>query len=74
MVHIRTVKTFSGEKRYAVVSKIVTTMLDEKGKEIPRVEFLPVDYKVKNEIYPAVFPHTKEGLQKAKEIQKIYKK
>lgn len=73
MVHIKKVKLFNGELRYAVVSKVVSTAQDEKGQDIPRVEYLPVDYKVGKEIHSAIFPVTDEGLNKAKEIQKLFK-
>lgn len=74
MVHIKKIKLFNGELRYAVVSKVISTTQDEKGKDIPRVEYLPVDYKVGKETYPALFPVTEYGLRKAKEIQKVFKK
>lgn len=74
MVHIRKIKTFTGELKYAVVDEFKSTTKDEEGKILTKVEILPVDYQVGKVIYPAIFPHTEEGLEKAKEIQKLFKK
>lgn len=74
MVHIKKVKTFTGELRYAVVDEHKSTTKDLEDNVVTNVEYLPVDYRVGEEVYPAVFPLTDEGLEKAKEIQKIYKK
>ena len=74
MVHIRTVKTFSGEKKYAVVDKFKSITQDKEGNIVTKEEFLPVDYKVGKRVESAVFPYTEEGLKKAKEIQKIFNK
>lgn len=74
MVHIQKMKTFTGELNYAVVSKVISTTQDEKGNDIPRVEYLPVDYKVGQATFPAIFPLTDEGLAQAKDIQKLFNK
>ena len=77
MVHIRKIKTLHG-LRYAVVAphKSSTTKLDKNGKQIPvtKTEFLAVEYKSGDNVFPAIFPVTDDGLQKAKEVQKLFKK
>ena len=83
MVHIRKIKLFNGELRYAVVEPFKSTVIAKekvKGTEdkfktvtIEKTETLPVEYKVGKDVYPAVFPLTKEGLEKAKEIQALFK-
>jgi hypothetical protein len=88
MVHIRTIKLFNGEKRYAVVAPFKSTVVvkeqskveGEKAKKkvIEKTEHLVVDYKtgtgINEQILPAIFPVTAEGLKQAKEIQKLFKK
>lgn len=78
MVHINKVKLFNGELRYAVVEPFThsTVELDSRGNEewVTKTEELPVEYKVGDYIYSAVFPLTEEGLTKAKEIQKLFNK
>lgn len=83
MVHIRKIKLFNGELRYAVVAPFTSTVVvkekskveGEKAKTrvIEKTETLPVEYSVNKEIFPAVFPLTEEGLEKAKEIQALFK-
>lgn len=83
MIHITKVKLFNGELRYAVVEpfKSIVVVKEKskvegekaKTKVIEKVENLPVEYKSGNEVYPAVFPLTEEGLEKAKEIQALFK-
>lgn len=88
MVHIKTIKLFNGEKRYAVVAPFVSTVIvkepskvegeKSKKKVIEKTESLTVEYKtgtgINEQVVPAIFPHTKEGLAQAKEIQKLFKK
>lgn len=74
MVHIRTIKLFNGEKRYAVVAPFESITKDKEGKMVRTTETLAVEYKVGEQVFPAVFPHNTEGLEKAKEIQKLFKK
>lgn len=73
MVHIKIIKTFMGEKKYAVVDEFNHTTQDINENEITRKSILVVDYKSGNTNYPAIFPYTEEGLEKAKEVQKILK-
>lgn len=73
MVHIRIAKTIHGYA-YSLVEEFTSTTKDIDGKDVSKTEFLPLDYKVGKEILPAVFPYNQDGLDKAKEIQKIYKK
>jgi hypothetical protein len=88
MVHIKKVKLFNGELRYAVVEPFTSTVIvkeqpkgeGEKAKKkvIEKTEHLVVDYKtgtgINEQILPAIFPVTAEGLKQAKEIQKLFKK
>lgn len=77
MVHIKTIKLFNGEKRYAVVAPFTSTIIVKEGKEkkvINKTENLTVEYKSGENVFPAIFSHDAEGLEKAKEIQKIFKK
>lgn len=77
MVHIRKIKTWYGLK-YAVVDLVDTyrTHVDKNGKvSYEKVkEYQTVDYEVEDEVFPAIFPLTEEGLNRAKEVQKLYKK
>lgn len=83
MVHIRKIKTLYGLK-YAVVDKFThfEPKLDKKGN-LPANS--KVDYEKKEKYYAveygrgidtkiAIFPLTEEGLQQAKEVQKLFKK
>lgn len=88
MTHIKTVKLFNGEKRYAVVAPFKSTVvIKEKSKvegekaktrTIEKVENLAVEYKtgtgINEQVVPAIFPHTAEGLVQAKEIQALFNK
>jgi len=74
MVHIKKTKTFGGELMYAVVENFKSETKDENNNIIVTEQELPVDFKHGKEIVPAVFPLTEEGLQMAKEIQKLFKK
>lgn len=73
MVHIKKVKLFNGELRYAVVEPFESSTKDKNNDIVTKVEDLVVDYKVGKEIFPAMFSVTKEGLERAKEIQKLFK-
>lgn len=78
MVHIKKVKTFNGELRYAVVDSFTSTTKDKNGNTVTTTADYPVEYTVgkgKSAIVKvAMFPVTEDGLEQAKEIQKIYKK
>lgn len=88
MLHIKTIKLFNGEKRYAVVAPFTSTVIvkesskveGEKAKKkvIEKTENLVVEYKtgtgVNEQVLPAIFSHDAEGLAQAKEIQKLFKK
>lgn len=88
MVHIKTIKLFNGEKRYAVVAPFKSTVVvkeaskvegeKSKTRTIEKTESLPVEYTVgtgvNKQTVPAIFPYTAEGLAQAKEIQKLFKK
>jgi hypothetical protein len=77
MVHIKKIKLFNGELRYAVVEPFTSTIVVKEGKEkkaISKTEDLVVEYKSGDKVFPAIFPVTAEGLEKAKEIQTIFKK
>lgn len=67
---IEIVNTFYG-KRYAVVApfKSTSTVKDAQGNYPTRVENLAVEYKNGSRVEVAVFPLTKEGLKKAKEVK-----
>jgi len=73
MVHIRKIKTLYG-LRYAVVDEFTSTTKDKDGKVITKTEYHAIEYKQGDKIFPAIFPVTEEGLEKAKEIQSIFKK
>lgn len=73
MVHIRKIKTFYGI-RYAVVDLFKSTTKDKDENVINKSEYLVVEYKQGDKVFPAIFPVTAEGLEKAKEIQSIFKK
>jgi hypothetical protein len=81
MVHIKKIKTFYGVK-YAVVDSFTSTTVveDKLGKMTSRTETkdYPVEYAIgtgKDKMtLPAIFDVTEEGLEKAKEIQALYKK
>lgn len=77
MTHIKKVKTFKG-LRYAVVEPFTstTTVLDTNGKNVSvtKTEELAVEYKSGGQILPAIFEVTTEGLEQAKEVQKIFNK
>jgi hypothetical protein len=88
MVHIKTIKLFNGEKRYAVVAPFKSTVVVKeqskvegekaKTKVIEKTESLPVEYTVgtgvNKQTVPAIFSYDAEGLAQAKEIQKLFKK
>lgn len=78
MVHIKKIKLFNGEVRYAVVEPFTSTTKDKNGQVVTSTEDYAVEYKSgegKNAVVrPAIFPATDEGLEQAKEIQKIFKK
>ena len=88
MVHIKTIKLFNGEKRYAVVAPHTATVIDKepskvegekaKKKVVEKTESLVVEYKtgtgINEQIVPAIFSHDEVGLAQAKEIQKLFKK
>lgn len=75
MLHINKIKTMYGLK-YAVVDTSFT--YDNKGNKVfytHPVEYQGANYKKDNrDIRVAVFPLTKEGLAKAKEVQALFKK
>lgn len=73
MLHIRKIKTLYG-LRYAVVDKFTSTTKDINGNQVTTTNYHSVDYKVGKENFPAIFPLTDEGLEDAKEVQKLYKK
>lgn len=73
MVHIRKIKTLYG-LRYAVVDLFKSTTKDKDGNVVTKEEFHAVEYKQGDKVFPAIFPVTAEGLEKAKEIQSIFKK
>jgi len=73
MVHIKKIKTLYG-LRYAVVEPFTSTTKDKDGKVVTRTEDYAVEYKSGDKVFPAIFPVTDEGLAKAKEIQKLFKK
>jgi hypothetical protein len=88
MVHIKTIKLFNGQKRYAVVAPFKSTVVVKeqskvegekaKSKVIESTEDLVVDYTtgtgINKQTVPAIFSHDAEGLAQAKEIQKLFKK
>lgn len=77
MLHIKKVKTFKG-LQYAVVDEFTYVTNDSEGKPVRKTEYFPVEYKTGEgftaRVVPAVFPVTSDGLVKAKEIQKLFKK
>jgi hypothetical protein len=74
MAQIQTIKLFNGEKRYAVVAPFESITKDKDGNTVRKTENLAVEYKSGENVFPAIFPHTAEGLERAKEIQKVFKK
>lgn len=74
MVHIRKQKTFSGELVYTVVDVHVAITKDENNNMVKTESYLPVTYKQSQEVLTAVFPHTAEGLEEAREVQALYKR
>lgn len=73
MVHIKKIKTLYG-LRYAVVEPFTSTTKDKDGNVVTRTEDYAVEYKSGDNVFPAIFPVTDEGLAKAKDIQKLFKK
>lgn len=73
MVHINKIKTLNGY-RYAVVAPFKSTTKDKDGNMVNATTELVVDYKVGENILPAIFPYSPDGLEKAKEVQKLFKK
>lgn len=73
MVHIRKIKTLYG-LRYAVVDLFKFATKDNDGNIVTKEEYHAVEYKQGDKVFPAIFPVTEEGLEKAKEIQTIFKK
>lgn len=72
MVHIRKTKTWYG-LMYAVVDKFKSETVDENGNSVVSEDYLPVEYRIGKNVYPAMFPLTEEGLKEAKKIQKLFK-
>ena len=73
MVHIKKIKTLYG-LRYAVVEPFTSTTKDKDGNFVTKTEEHAVEYKQGDKVFPAIFPVTAEGLEKAKEIQNLFKK
>lgn len=73
MLHIKTIKTWYG-LRYAVVESFTSYTTTLEKKTIKTVADYPIEYKTANGLAVASFPHTKEGLEKAKEVRKLFKK
>ena len=73
MVHIKKIKTLYG-LRYAVVAPFTSSTKNINGETITTTKDYSVEYKVGKEIRPAIFPVTPEGLEKAKEVQELFKK
>jgi len=72
MLHIKKIKTWYGV-RYAVVEPFTSHTVVDK-RTITTTADYPVEYKTANGLAVAVFPLTAEGLAKAKEVQKLFKK
>ena len=77
MLHIRKIKTMYG-LRYAVVDKFPywkTIVGKDKKTHLEKVEeYHAVEYKVGSEYKVAIFELTEDGLERAKEVQSLFRK
>lgn len=71
MLHIKKIKTWYGV-RYAVVEAFTSYTTTADKKTVKTVADYPVEYKTANGLAVAVFPNTKEGLEKAREVRKMF--